>query len=403
MLVLLFQNIRIMNQGKFVFSQVMEFIPRYQFNKFVKRYNGDWHAKNLSSYNHLLHLLFGQLTGCDSLRDICLCMEAHSKMLYHLGIRRSVNHTSLSRANESRDYRIFEGLGIHLIEIVRPLYTKSCLSGITVDNVVYALDSTTISTSIRLAAWALGKYSRGAVKMHTLLDLRGSIPANIHITDGKWHDSNELDELTPEPCAFYVMDKAYADFKALFKFHKAGAFWVSRPKGSLKFATIEQMPIPDEKSGILEDSRIKATGYKSSSLYPDEMRLVRIYDPDIDDIIDFISNNFEVSALEISNLYRHRWDIEVFFKWIKQNITVKTLWGYSENAVKVHLWTAIISYLIIARIKAVCNSPYSISEVATLVRISALERTSLLELVTKQGVSTILKQNANELSLFDDF
>lgn len=400
---MLFQNIRIMNQGKFVFSQVMEFIPRYQFNKFVKRYNGDWHAKNLSSYNHLLHLLFGQLTGCDSLRDICLCMEAHSKMLYHLGIRRSVNHTSLSRANESRDYRIFEGLGIHLIEIVRPLYTKSCLSGITVDNVVYALDSTTISTSIRLAAWALGKYSRGAVKMHTLLDLRGSIPANIHITDGKWHDSNELDELTLEPCAFYVMDKAYADFKALFKFHKAGAFWVSRPKGSLKFATIEQMPIPDEKSGILEDSRIKATGYKSSSLYPDEMRLVRIYDPDIDDIIDFISNNFEVSALEISNLYRHRWDIEVFFKWIKQNITVKTLWGYSENAVKVHLWTAIISYLIIARIKAVCNSPYSISEVATLVRISALERTSLLELVTKQGVATILKQNANELSLFDDF
>lgn len=240
--------------------------------------------------------------------------------------------------------------------------------------------------------------------MHTLLDLRGSIPANIHITDGKWHDSNELDELTPEPCAFYVMDKAYADFKALFKFHKAGAFWVSRPKGSLKFATIEQMPIPDEKSGILEDSRIKATGYKSSCLYPDEMRLVRIYDPDIDDIIDFISNNFEVSALEISNLYRHRWDIEVFFKWIKQNITVKTLWGYSENAVKVHLWTAIaiISYLIIARIKAVCNSPYSISEVATLVRISALERTSLLELVTKQGVATILKQKANELSLFDD-
>ena len=390
-----------MNQGKFVFSQVMEFLPRYQFDRLVKRYGGDWHTRNLNSYNHLLHLLFGQLTGCESLREICLCLAAHSKMLYHLGIRKSVNHTSLSRANESRDYRIFEGLGICLMEIVRPLYAKTDLPGITVDNVVYALDSTTISTSIILAAWAFGKYSRGAVKMHALLDLRGSIPANIHITDGKWHDSNELDELTPEPYAFYVIDKAYMDFMALFKFHRAGAFWVSRPKGNLKFDTVEQMTVPDEKSCILEDSRIKTTGSKSGSLYPEEMRFIRIYDPGCDDIIDFISNNFEVSALEISNLYRHRWDIEVFFKWIKQNITVKTLWGYSENAVKVHLWTAIISYLLIARVKACCNSPYSITEVATLIRVSALERTNMIDLISKRDASKILSQNANELSLFD--
>lgn len=227
-------------------------------------------------------------------------------MLYHLGIRKSVNHTSLSRANESRDYRIFEGLGISLIDIVRPLYSKVDLPGVTVDNAAYALDSTSISTSITLAAWAFGKYSKGAVKMHALLDLRGSIPANIHITDGKWHDSNELDELTPEPYAFYVVDKAYADYKTLFKFHRAGAFWVSRPKAGLKFSTIEQMAVPDAKSGILEDSRIKASGSKSGNLYPEEMRLVRIYDSDSDDIIDFISNNFEVSTLEISNLYRHR-------------------------------------------------------------------------------------------------
>ena len=391
-----------MNQGKFVFSQVMEFLPRYQFDRLVKRYGGDWHTRNLNSYNHLLHLLFGQLTGCESLREICLCLAAHSKMLYHLGIRKSVNHTSLSRANESREYRIFEGLGICLMEIVRPLYAKTDLPGITVDNVVYALDSTTISTSIILAAWAFGKYSRGAVKMHALLDLRGSIPANIHITDGKWHDSNELDELTPEPYAFYVIDKAYMDFMALFKFHRAGAFWGSRPKGNLKFDTVEQMTIPDEKSCILEDSRIKTTGSKSGSLYPEEMRFIRIYDPGCDDIIDFISNKFEVSALEISNLYRHRWDIEVFFKWIKQNITVKTLWGYSENAVKVHLWTAIISYLLIARVKACCNSPYSITEVATLIRVSALERTNMIDLISKRDASKILSQNANELSLFDD-
>lgn len=303
-----------MNQGKFVFSQVVEYIPRYQFDKLVKQYKGDWHTKNLSSYNHLLHLLFGQLTGCDSLRDICLCLEAHNKTLYHLGFRKAVSHTSLSRANESRDYRIFEGLGLYLIATVRPMYSNIQLSQITIDNVIYALDSTTISTSIKLATWALGKYSKGAVKMHTLLDLRGGIPANIHITDGKWHDSNELDALTPEPYAFYVMDKAYVDFKALFRFHQAQAFWVSHPKENMKFETVEQMDISDVKSGVLEDSRIRVTGYNSSKLYPEDMRFVRVYDPDNDNIVDFISNNFEVSALEISNLYRHRWDIEVFFK-----------------------------------------------------------------------------------------
>ena len=391
-----------MNQGKFVFSQVVEYIPRYQFDKLVKQYKGDWHTKNLSSYNHLLHLLFGQLTGCDSLRDICLCLEAHNKTLYHLGFRKAVSHTSLSCANESRDYRIFEGLGLYLIATVRPMYSNIQLSQITIDNVIYALDSTTISTSIKLATWALGKYSKGAVKMHTLLDLRGGIPANIHITDGKWHDSNELDALTPEPYAFYVMDKAYVDFKALFRFHQAQAFWVSRPKENMKFETVEQMDISDVKSGVLEDSRIRVTGYNSSKLYPEDMRFVRVYDPDNDTIVDFISNNFEVSALEISNLYRHRWDIEVFFKWIKQNISVKTLWGYSENAVKIHLWAAIISYLTLARIKVACNSPYSITEVATLIRISALERTDLRSLITKLDSSIISNQNVKELSLFDD-
>ena len=396
------KSIRIMNQGKFIFSQVMEFIPRYQFDKIVKRYKGDWHTKNLNSYNHLLHLLFGQLTGCDSLRDICLCLEAHSRMLYHLGFRKSVSHTSLSRANENRDYRIFEGLGCLLMEQVRNLYSNAKLSDITIDNVIYALDSTTISTSIKLAAWALGKYGKGAVKIHTLLDLRGSIPANIHITDGKWHDSNELDRLSPEPYAFYVMDKAYVDFKALFTFHQAKSFWVSRPKGNMRFGTIKQMEITDSKSRILEDSQIRLTGYKSSRLYPDNMRFIRVYDPDNDDIIDLISNNFEVGATEISALYRHRWDIEVFFKWIKQNITVKALWGYSENAVKVHLWAAIIAYLTVARIKADYKSPYSITEVATLIRISAMERTDLRTLITKQDDSIISNQNVKEHTLFDD-
>ena len=199
------------------------------------------------------------------------------------------------------------------------------------------------------------------------------------------------------------MDKAYVDFKALFRFHQSQAFWVSRPKENMKFMTIKQMEIPDAKSGIIEDSRIRVTGYKSSKLYPDDMRFVRVYDPNNDKIVDFISNNFEVSALEISNLYRHRWDIEVFFKWIKQNIVVKTLWGFSENAVKIHLWTAVIAYLTVARIKADYKSCYSITEVATLIRISALERVELRQLLTKQDLLPNSNQNVKELSLFDDF
>ena len=392
-----------MNLGKYIFAQVIDFIPRYQFDKLVKKYKGDWHAKDLNCYNQLLHLLFGQITGCDSVRDICLCLEAHNSSIYHLGIRKSVNQSNLCRANEKRDYRIYEELGMYLINIVRPMYSNTKVSEITIENVLYALDSTTISTSIVLAAWALGKYSKGAVKMHTLLDLRGSIPANIHITDGKWHDSNELDDIEPEELAFYIMDKAYVDFLALYRFHTAGAYWISRPKDNMRYEVMEHRHNFDSNTGINGDFTIKLTTSKSKKLYPEPIRMVSYHDSETGNNVEFITNNFEINALEVANLYRHRWDIEVFFKWIKQNIVVKTLWGYSENAVKTHLWVAIIAYLIIARIKADYHSPYSITEVATLIRISALERVDLRNLITKPKDSIIQKQNVKELSLFDDF
>lgn len=242
-----------MNLGRYVFSQVVEYIPRYQFDKLVEQYRGNWHAKDLTCYNQLLHLLFGQFTNCDSLRDICLCLDAHKDILYHLGFRNTVEHSSLSRANERRDYRIYEGLGKYLISIVRPLYTKTFIPEITVENALYALDSTTISTSIKLAAWALGKYSKGAVKMHTLLDLHGSIPANIHITDGRWHDSNELELIAPEPLAFYMMDKAYVDFDEFFRFHLAGAYWVTRPKENMKYNIIAHRKDFSREDGIRGD------------------------------------------------------------------------------------------------------------------------------------------------------
>lgn len=391
-----------MNIGKYVFAQVIDFIPRYQFDKLVKKYKGDWHAKELTCYNQLLQLLFGQITGCDSLRDICMCLEAHSGILYHLGIKKSVTHSSLSRANENRDCRIYEELGKYLIALVRPMYSGTKVTEITIENVLYALDSTTISTSIVLAAWALGKYSKGAVKMHTLLDLRGSIPANLHVTDGKWHDSNELDEIVPEPFAFYMMDKAYVDFIALSRFHKAGAYWISRPKDNMKYEVVNHSLDIDPSTGICGDFIIKLTTPKSKKLYPEPIRMVTYHDSVTGNDVEFITNNFEISAIEVANLYRHRWDIEVFFKWIKQNIVVKTLWGYSENAVRIHLWVAIITYLIIAKIKADYKSPYSITEVATLIRISALERVDLRDLITRPKESTIQKQNVKDPMLFDN-
>ena len=393
-----------MNIGRYIFAQIVDFLPRYQFDKAVAKYHGDWHAKDLTCYSQLQHLLFGQLTGCDSLRDICLCLKAHENCLYHLGFRKTVEHSSLSRANEERDYRIYEEFGMYLIGVVRPLYADTTVSEITIDNVLYALDSTTISTSIKLAAWALGKYSKGAVKMHTLLALRGSIPANIHITDGRWHDSNELDLLTPEASAFYMMDRAYVDFDALFRFHLAGSYWISRPKSNMKYEIIghRNFTEDDKKAGITGDFTIRLTKANTMSLYPEPIRAVCYYDEDTEDEIVFITNNFEICALEVANLYRHRWDIEVFYKWVKQNVVVKTMWGYSENAVRIHLWVAIIAYLLIAKIKKDYNSPYSITEVATLIRVSALERTPLRELITQPNISVSLNHNLTELSLFDD-
>ena len=391
-----------MNVGRYVFSQVVKYIPRYQFDKCVEKYRGDWHVKDLTCYNQLLHLLFGQLTSCDSLRDICLCLDAHKDILYHLGFGNTVNQSSLSRANDNRDYRIYEEFGICMINLVRPLYAKTSIPDITIDNVLYALDSTTISISIKLATWALGKYSRGAVKMHTLLDLRGSIPANIHITDGRWHDSNELELLTPEPLAFYMIDKAYVDFDEFFRFHLAGAFWVTRPKDNMKCEIIGHRKDFSRRDGIRGDFTIRLAQPKTNALYPEPFRAVCYYDDEAGEEIVFITNNFEISATEVSVLYRHRWDIEVFFKWIKQNIVVKTLWGYSENAVRIHLWIAVTAYLLIARIKADNKSPYTITEVATLIRISALEKTPLRELITKPRTSVNFNQHVKELSLFEN-
>lgn len=315
----------------------------------------------------------------------------------------SVNESSLSRANESRDYRIYEGLGLALIKIVRPQYSKQRIEYIfPQDYELFALYSTTISCSIALMGWALGKYSKGAVKMHTFIDLRGSIPAFISISDGRKHDSQVLDEINIIRNAIYTMDKAYVAFKSLARFDAEGAYFVLRAKTNMKYEIVSSNFNFDSNTGVHGDHVIRLTGYKSRKEYPKDLRLIEFCDLESGEDLQFITNitdQLELNGLEIANICRHRWDIESFFKLIKGNLTVKHLLGCSENAVKTHLWIAIIAYLLLARVKALYKSPYSITEIGTLVKVYGLVRMDLGQLVTEPQ-PLILNQDVNELTLF---
>ncbi|MBX9807595.1 MAG: IS4 family transposase [Flavobacteriaceae bacterium] len=389
-----------MNSGKYVFSQLLDFVNKYEFEKFVNKYNGNHRVRDLNCWNQFIQLFFGQLTSLNSLRDICLCLKAHNNKLYHLGIKSYVNQTTLSRANENRDWQIFADFGKYLIEQIRPLYQHSEISNIGLDNEIFALDSTSISCSINLLTWAEGKYSRGAVKVHTLLDLRGSIPAFILVTDGKYHDSNVLDVMNFVPNAIYLMDKAYVDFEALYKIHLINAFFVTRAKSSMKYTIIEQNFNIDQNTGLRADKTVELTVVKSRKLYPEKIRLVEYYDSQNDNYLIFMTNNFEVTALEIAYLYKNRWQIETFFKWIKQNLSIKKFWGHSTNAVKTHIWIAICTYLIVAYVKKKVKSELSIYQVMQILSISAFDKTPISQLLNGFQIN----QNVNELqfNLFNE-
>lgn len=389
-----------MNSGKYVFSQLLEFVNKYEFNKCVKRYKGDYRVRDFNCWNQFVQLFFGQLTSLNSLRDICLCLKAHKRKLYHLGIKQHVNQSTISRANESRDWQIFADFGDYLIQLVRPLYQGSSIPNIDIDNEIFALDSTTISCSINLLTWAEGKYSKGAVKVHTLIDLRGSIPSFILITDGKYHDSNALDEITPISEAIYLMDKAYVDFEALYRMHKCGAFFVTRAKSTLRYDVIEQNYNIDETTGLRTDKTIILTVANSKKLYPEKLRLVEFHDQEKNNELVFLTNNFDVSAMEVAYLYKNRWQVETFYKWIKQNLTIKKLWGHSPNAVKTHIWIVICTYLIVAYVKHSLKSTLSIYEIMQILGISAFDKTPIKELLTEFQVNS--DQNVKEqLDLFD--
>ena len=389
-----------MNSGKYVFAQLLQFVNRYEFEKFVKKYNGNYRVREFDCWNQFIQMFFGQLNNLNSLRDICLCLKAHNNKLYHLGIKNYVNHTTLSRANEKRDWQIFAEFGYYLIELVRPLYKNSDVNNLSIDNELFALDSTTISCSINLLNWAEGKYSRGAVKMHTLLNLRGNIPSYILITDGKYHDSNVLDDIVPEPDAIYIMDKAYFDFQALYRIHTLGSYFVTRAKSSLKYIIVEQNFNIDDNTGLRADKIIELTIAKSRELYPEKLRLVEFYDLEKDNYLVFMTNNFDVTALEICYIYKNRWQIETFFKWVKQNLVIKKLWGHSQNAVKTHIWIAICTYLIVAYVKKSVKSDLSIYQIIQILSISTFDKTPINELLSDFQNN----QNVNEqqYNIFDN-
>jgi len=386
-----------MNSGQYVFSQIVSYMSVYEFSKCVERYQGNKKVRELNCWNQFLQLFFGQLTGRNGLRDIHTCLKAHQSNLYHLGIRQLASFSALARANESRDSRIFSDFGQHLIKRVSSLYAKDKQREFNVENPIFALDSTTISVSIKLWKWARGKRSKGAVKVHTLMDLHGNIPTFIHITDGKTHDVNTLDLLDITTNAIYVMDRAYIDFSRLFLLDQAGSFFVVRAKDNLIFDIAEAMSVDTENTDVLDDQKILLRGIKSKSSYPKFLRRITYYDREKKLALIFLTNNFYENAETIAQIYRNRWQIEVFFKWIKQNLQIKTLWGHSENAVKIHIWVAICTYLIVAQIKKQLKSNLSIYEMMQIFSVSCFSKTPLTQLLTESHP----KQNVNELNLFN--
>ena len=389
-----------MNKGKFVFAQLVSLVSRYEFDKCVLRYQGDYKVQEFNCWSQFLSMMFGQLTQRESIRDIFTCLRAHDNKIYHLGIKKLVAHSTLTRANENRDWRIYADFAKYLIQLVRPLYQNENDFDLDLKNTVYALDSTTIDLCLNLFKWAKFRKHKGAIKLHTLLDLRGDIPVSIYISDGKMHDVNALDLINIERDAFYIMDKGYIDFERLFYIEKNTAFFVTRAKSNLSFKRVSALNV-DKSTGLRCDQIIKLKGNKSSRFYPKKLRRVKFYDKEGRKTFVFISNNFEVDALMIALLYKHRWQIELFFKWIKQHLQIKTFWGTSANCVKTQIWIAISTYLLIAYAKKQLKTPLTLYEISQIISVSVFDKTPLNELFTNFSKNIEINDHYNQLNLFD--
>ena len=387
-----------MHTGKLVFAQVMEFAPWHTFRRLVAKYRGDFNVRTFSCLDQFLCMAFAQLTYRESLRDVEACLRAQPSKLYHLGLRGYVSRNSLAHANELRDWRIYCDFAQALIRIARRLYAKESLGIDLSETVVYALDSTTIDLCLSLFPWARFRKTKAAIKLHTLLDLRGGIPSFIHISDGTLHDVNVLDVLITEPGAFYVMDRGYLAFNRLYTLHQAGSFFVTRTKSNTQLQRLYSRPV-DRATGLLCDQIVEFTGFYSLKDYPERLRRIRYRDAEGRPYV-FLTNHMTLPALTICDLYRLRWQVELFFKWIKQHLRIKRFFGTSDNAVKTQVWIAVTVYVLIAIIRKQLQLPLSLHGMLQILSVTPFENVPLFQLLTEAQDPENFGPSSKQLNLF---
>ena len=388
-----------MRTGKAIFSQLIDWIHPEQFRRCVRRYDGNYRMRNFSCWDQFLAMAFAQITYRESLADIEVCLRSRQSQLYRLGFRSTVAHSSLADANRMRDWRIYADLAQSLITRARRWYADEPL-GVELKQTVYALDSTTIDLCLSLFPWARFRSTKAAVKLHTLLDLRGPIPTMIAISDGKQADVRVLDELLPEPGAFYVMDRGYLDFQRLYRFVLAGAFFVTRTKAGIQLNRLESRPV-DKGTGIRSDHIVWLSTPQSAAHYPDRLRRVSYRDPEDGKVLVFLTNNFHLSATAIAQLYKCRWRVELFFKWIKQNLRIKHFFGTSDNAVKTQVWIAICVYVLMAIIRKELRLELSLSQMLQVLSVNVFEQIPLPELITQTQSQPSTSDIHNQLMLWN--
>jgi len=388
-----------MNQGKMVFAQMMEFASFHVFKYCVKRYQGDYKIKDFSCWKQFLCMAFGQLTHRESLSDTALCLKLHRSKLYHLGIGKPFHKSTIARANEKRDWRIFRDFALKLIEQAKMLYVNDNQLDVKLKGRIFALDSTVIDLCLNVFWWATFRKAKAAVKLHTLLDLKTSIPEYIFITDGSIHDVNILDYISLPSGSYLIMDKAYIDFARLRRFAGERVNFVIRARTNFKYKVIDRRMV-NKKQGVICDQTVELTGPLSSQKYPEYLRRVRYYDKETGKRFVFLTNNFKLSALTIAALYKYRWGIETFFKWIKQHLKIQTFWGYSENAVKTQVWIAISAYVIVIIAKKKLNLSQSLYEILQMISLSAFDRTPIRNLFEVENYQDVKEQFYNQLKMF---
>lgn len=386
-----------MNQGKFIFAQITEFLPRRTFDGIVEKYQGNKYVRSFTCWNQMLCMVFGQLTSRDSMRDLILSLEAHQPKYYHLGFGKTISRRNLGTANEKRSYKIFEEFSYVLIEEARKSYYRNNFE-VVVDGNVYALDSTTIDLCLSVFWWAEFRKHKGGIKLHTLYDVKTSIPSFLHVSTANVHDVNILDLIPYEVGSYYVMDKGYIDFKRLHKLHSQGSFFVTRAKDNTRFKRMYSNVV-NKITGVISDQIGKLENYYSKKDYPDKLRRIKYFDVEHNKNLVFLTNNFDLQAIEIALLYKKRWEVEIFFKWMKQHLKIKSFWGTTLNAVKVQIYCAIIAYCLVAIIGNKLKVDRPIYEILQILSISLLDKTPIREILTKYDYQNIKELNFNQLKI----